>query len=299
MTLLEAKYARPLIDWYLRERTPMAFGLHRHELASRLVRIENSGLRYCLDFSAYDASLAPNLISFAFEVLKTHFNEVDEKEWNSIVHYFIHTRIIMPDGYVYQKHQGVPSGSYFTQLIDSVLNFTVLQYLSFRLTNQPIYEDKVLVLGDDSIFTMVNFFPMALIRKVLGEVGITVNLVKSVIARKVTEVSEFLGHVWIRGVVNRSSSDIAKRMAFPERPLRMEPRVRIVSRILAYGADAINAHLIIARWSRYRGPNIMAIYFRDVLNEPILGWREFQSGNERALSYPKTALDQAYLGIMV
>jgi hypothetical protein len=300
MTLLEATYARPLIDWFLAERTPMAFGLHRHELASRMVRIENSSLRYCLDFSSYDASLHPALISFAFEVLRTHFGEVNYKEWDSIVHYFIHTRIILPDGYVYQKHQGVPSGSYFTQLIDSICNFLILQYMSFRLDGQPIYEDKVLVLGDDSLFGMATYHPMGLIQKICSELGISVNVVKSVIAKKSSDLSEFLGHVWFRGVVNRESSEIAKRMAFPERPLKLDPRLRIVTRILAYGSDAINAHLIIAKWSRYKGPNIMGIYFRDVLNEPILGWKEFQqSSNKRIFSFPKTALDQAYVGILV
>lgn len=300
MTLLEAKYARPLIDWFLCQRTPMAFGLHRHELASRLVRIDNSSLRYCLDFSSYDASLHPSLISFVFEVLKTHFREVDDIGWNSIVHYFIHTRIIMPDGYVYQKHQGVPSGSYFTQLVDSIANFLILQYLSFRLDAQPIFEDKVLVLGDDSIFGMATYHPMALIQKVCSELGVKVNVEKSVLAKKASDLSEFLGHVWLRGVVNRESSDIAKRMAFPERPLKLDPRLRIVTRVLAYGCDALNAHLIITRWSRYKGPNIMSIYFRDTLTEPILGWREFQnSGAERVLSFPKTALDQAYAGILI
>lgn len=300
MTLLEAQYARPLIDWFLAERTPMAFGLHRHELAARLVRIENSSLRYCLDFSSYDASLHPSLISFAFQVLKTHFRMVDDKAWESIVHYFIHTRIILPDGMVYQKHQGVPSGSYFTQLVDSICNFLILQYVSFRLDGQPIQQDKVLVLGDDSIFGMATYHPLVLIAKVVGELGVKMNAIKSVLAKKTSELSEFLGHVWFRGVVNRDAREIAQRMAFPEKPLRLDPRMRIVTRILAYGSDAINAHIIIAKWSRYKGPNIMAMYFRDVLNEPILGWREFQeSDHKRILSFPKTALDIAYSGILI
>lgn len=299
MTILEAKFARPLIDWFLADRSVMAFGLHRHELAARMVRIENSGLRYCLDYSKYDSSLHPRFISMAFQILKTHFRDVDCEGWDSIVHYFIHTRIIMPDGLVYKKHQGVPSGSYFTQLIDSICNFISIQYMSFRVVSKPIYEDKILVLGDDSIFAMNKHVPLELLRKIAHELGLTVNVAKSKVMCSREELSEFLGHVWVRGLVNRDVNEIAKRMAFPERPIMLDVRKRILTRIMAYGSDALNAHLIIMRWSRYKGPLITGMYFRDILNEPFLGWRELIDGDRPSLSFPKTALDQAYLGIMV
>jgi hypothetical protein len=302
MTILEAKYARPLIDEYLSQRSVMAFGLHRHELASRLVRIENANLKYSLDFSSFDSSIHPRLIDVAFKVLKTNFDPelVNKGEWDSIVHYFIHTPIVMPDGLLYKKHQGVPSGSYFTQLVDSIVNFITLQYMSFKSTSRPIREDKVLVLGDDSVFSFDKHLPLELIAKVIGELGIKVNAQKSRIVKGMKQSLEFLGHVWVKGLVNREEIEIAKRMAFPERHIQIDdPRKRIVTRVLAYGSDALNAHLIINRWSIYKGPNVMGMYFRDVLSHPVTGWQEFVQSESGFSAYPKTALDQSYKGILV
>jgi len=298
MTLLEAKYARPLIEYFLDRRTPMAFGLHRHELAARLVPIGNSGVRYCFDFSGYDATLHPRLLSMAFMVLKSHFVSVDDLEWDRMVHYFIHTPIIMPDANLYVVHQGVPSGSFFTQLIDSVLNFFALQYAAIKLVGKPILPDKVLVLGDDGIFGFDAFIPISVWATTFKDLGLRLNSEKSEILRFGESVS-FLGHTWDRGLVNRDLDDIAKRLAFPERIVKIDdPRLRIVSRVLAFGSDAINAHLIIMRWARYKGPDIRGIYFRETLTEPFLGWREFTSGDRIDVSFPKEALSQSYVGIL-
>lgn len=45
--------------------------------------------------------------------------------WDIIVDYIIHTPIRFADGERHVKHSGVASGSYFTQLIDSIVNYIV------------------------------------------------------------------------------------------------------------------------------------------------------------------------------
>jgi hypothetical protein len=298
MTLLEAKYLRPLIDHFLAIRSPIAFGLHRHELASRLVPIENMGVRMCFDFSGYDSSVSSRLISNAYNVLKTHFRYVDEIEWDRMVHYAIHTPILMPDGNIYVKHRGIASGSLATNLIGSICNFFATMYAYLRLTNKPVESNKILVLGDDGISGIDVYIPIQRWASVFKELGLTINVRKSLITRFGDDV-EFLGHTWTKGLVNRDLHSIAKRMAFPEKHLDIEDtRKRIVTRVLAYGSDALNAHLIIQRWSHYKGPDIVAMYFRDVLNEPLLGWKEFQTGDRSLSTIPNGALNQAYIGLL-
>jgi hypothetical protein len=299
MTLLEAKYARPLITEFLRVRTPMAFGLHRHELAARMLPITNSGLRYGFDFSGFDSSIHPRMISRAFMVLRSHFKTINEPEWDRMIHYFIHTPILMSDGFIYTVHKGVPSGSYFTQLVDSIINYFSVQYATLSLTGKPVEREKLLVLGDDGLVGFDVFIPLPKWTMKFKELGLTLSVSKSELTRFGEPVS-FLGHTWKFGVVDRAPIDVAKRMAFPERPVLIDdPRLRIVSRVLAYGSDALSAHTIIMKWARYKGPDVRTIYFRDTLTDPVMGWREFVSGDRPSRSFPAGALDQMYLGVLV
>merc|ERR1712094_37528 len=81
--------------------------------------------------------------------------------WNQLIDYFINTPLLIGNE-IWVKHGGVPSGSYFTQLIDCVLNMIALFYgvllLARRLSPQDPKLSRVLahinVLGDDSIMKL-------------------------------------------------------------------------------------------------------------------------------------------------
>ena len=119
ITLAEARYARPLIEKFLRIQTPMAFGFKNMDLSCRLTPIDNSNVRYGLDMSKFDSSVPSWMIGFAFDVLASWFSFDSEElvRYEKVKRYFIHTPILMPDGNVYRKSVGIPSGSYFTQQI--------------------------------------------------------------------------------------------------------------------------------------------------------------------------------------
>lgn len=273
MTIAESRFARPLIDHYLRSYTCMAFGLHKHHVAARLVPISNSGLRYSLDFSGFDTSIRAEFIGKAFQILKTFFpeNEENEKYWSVITRYFIHTPIIMPDGYVYQKHGGVPSGSFFTQMIDSIVNYFAIQYMSLRISEQPVEDRKLLVLGDDSVFGWNKLVSLDQIQDVMSEIGLKINVLKSLVSRE-NELIEFLGHSWNRGLMDRSPEEIAKRMAFPEVYSKLtDPHLRMATRMLSYSADAVSSWLIIYKWSQYRSFEIATILTQDIDESGLTG----------------------------
>jgi hypothetical protein len=220
MTLLEARFARPVIDWFLKVRIPpMAFGQTNAGVGAQTVRISNSGVRVSLDFSGFDSTVPVQLVEAAFSILSTHFDQWNDEErrcWSVVRHYFTNTPIAMPDGCMYVKRRGVPSGSYFTQLIGSVVNFIAVQYAHHRMYGTTLHPSKVLVLGDDCTFGAVENPDMEAFAQSLAELGLRINLQKTVVSR-FGEPLPFLGHEWICGLKFRDVHELAKRAVFPER----------------------------------------------------------------------------------
>lgn len=298
MTLLEARFARPLINALKLSRTPMAFGLRRFELAARAVPISNSKVRYGLDMSGFDSSIAPWLISTAFRILRTWFSDdqVDDG-WEKVVNYFIHTPILMPDGYVYRKHKGVPSGSYFTQLIDSIVNYIVIQYVSLCAFGKPVDDDKLLVLGDDSLFGMDAFVSMEQVVASAKRLGFKVNAEKSDISRFGSPF-QFLGHAWVNGIVDRPVLDIVKRMVFPEKPNNIKnTRERVFTRALGYYCDARSAHALYLAGLKVRDYELERVFSEGPVSA-VTGWQEFQSTENRD-SLSDHGISQANIGILM
>lgn len=301
ITMAESSFARPLINHYLSIRCPMAIGMHRHKLSARMVSLCNCHAKYGLDFSGFDSSISAKLIDMAFSVLakQVDWSKSSKSDWEKIENYFIHTPILMPDGHVYTKHRGVPSGSYFTQMIDSVVNYFAIQYATISLFGYAVHLDKLLVLGDDSLFSLPKAISLEHYKRVLLTLGLTVNADKSVLSLD-DEPVHFLGHIWKHGLVDRDPIDIAKRMAFPEKHSdEPDGRVRVKQRIYPYVADAISAHNIIAHYSWFGGPPLKT-YLRagQVSDVMMTGWREYLSTVMQESSNTNEFLELAYVGIL-
>lgn len=301
ITMAESTFARPLINYYLGRRCPMAIGMHRHKLSARMVSLCNCHAKYGLDFSGFDSSISAKLIDMAFSVLakQVDWSHSSKTDWEKIENYFIHTPILMPDGHVYTKHRGVPSGSYFTQMVDSIVNYFAIQYATISLFGYAVHLDKLLVLGDDSLFSLPKAISLNLYRDKLLELGLTVNASKSVLSLD-NEPVHFLGHVWKHGLVDRDPIDIAKRMAFPEkRSIVVDGRERVKQRIYPYVADALSAHTIISNYSWFGGPPLKT-YLRagQVSDIMTTGWKEYMNTVMEDSSNTNEFLELAYVGIL-
>nr|AVP26802.1 RNA-dependent RNA polymerase [Rhizoctonia solani dsRNA virus 5] len=115
------------------------------------------------DLSEFDQHVTDWIIRDVFALLKTWFDftkVVDsegkvwnvnpaqsERRWNAMVSYFIKTKIRLPQGAVIQKFQGVPSGSMWTNLMDTIVNCVQMRTICRRM-GLPIYKDYYY--GDDS-----------------------------------------------------------------------------------------------------------------------------------------------------
>lgn len=309
MTLLEGRFAAPLINLYLKRRTPMAFGRTKLGLSARIRAIRNLDFQYSLDYSGFDSSIHPELIRMAFRIIRSWFSPEYKSDIDLLESYFINTLIVMPDGYIYRKERGVPSGSYFTQVVDSIVNFISVEYMTLVLYNQFISPKEILVLGDDSLFGMRHTVNLRAAANVLAEIGLTMNPLKVSQTRDGEDV-HFLGHGWTSGLPHREPMELAKRMAYPERwdesrvkSMRPDPgaghltsdAVWISERTCAYLSDAVETYAIVRDFTWNQRLQVFQLAYVCQYDIPVTGWQLFM----RSMGWDRlmTPSSMLYLGV--
>ena len=91
-----------------------------------------------VDESRFDSNVTTWLINIAFDILKDNIifpDEMSRHAFSYSLEFFIHTPVIMPDGKMWLKHTGVPSGSFFTSMIDSIVNRICITYAHLQCSN--------------------------------------------------------------------------------------------------------------------------------------------------------------------
>jgi len=227
MTVIEGLLAYPLIQRFKDGVTPMAFALPSGALGTKLVVASyHNEFAYSIDMSAYDSSISSSLIKEAFKILRTWF-DLDAIEpvtgktvrdiFRLVEKYFTTSHIVMPDGHVYKgRRHGVPSGSYFTQVVDSIVNVIIAGTISSRFS-MNVDKKEIFVLGDDLLMWSNRKIDLDIIaRYASGVFNIQFNPDKS---RRYDhdEPVHYLGRDWPNGLPDISTEEIVKRMVYPER----------------------------------------------------------------------------------
>lgn len=234
MNLVETQYARPLIERFKTFKSPMHFGVAQRVTSSSLRRMADMyKYAYSLDYSQFDASLSREMIFAAFRILQTWFdtsgnvNDVPNARWpweeqgikhsdvwSKIVNYFVTSPIVMPDGNLYYgRRNGVPSGSFFTQIIDSICNVMLVGMINHRY-NLRIKEDQVFVLGDDCLIYTNKHFDLKKVSRFLHNRKVTLNADKCEVGES-NEV-HFLGRNWVYGKPTAPMQELVDKVTQPE-----------------------------------------------------------------------------------
>lgn len=216
MTILEATFARPLIDKFKEITSPMPYAKYRVEIGARMAYSLTARNKVGLDFSKFDSSPSAELINVAFSILQTWFDFDAEtmKIWESVKHYFINTPIVMLDGNLYKvKHHGIPSGSYFTQLVDSIINYILVTAAMTEFNLHP-HESNIFVLGDDSVFSTNEDVNLNELKFFFKRFGFNLNVDKSLVSN---DKVHFIGFDWNRGCTEKPLDKAISIMTQPEK----------------------------------------------------------------------------------
>jgi hypothetical protein len=239
MTIIEAMIARPLINYFLNIQHVMTFGDFSHETGMRIRRSASEcKYHYSIDYSQFDSTVGPLFIQYAFNAFRTWFDLSDEVMENVTVKdvfdriesYFITCPIVMPSrgkkypDMVTGKNSGVPSGSYFTQLVDSFANVALIFAANARF-KLGLKDHNVYVLGDDCLFFCNSNGGRHLLQQLsqfLSNFGFKVNPAKGSHGLSTDDV-EYLGRTWRNGFPLRKMSEIIRGALYPQKYRRYSP----------------------------------------------------------------------------
>lgn len=145
----ELKFAKPFqqklvrAEWYSGGKSDRYIGNQIYRYKRRYTKFIS------LDYSSYDQSISAWMIREAFDVIREAFDshEFDEELFKIIREDFINKVFITPDGLV-EAHKGVPSGSMWTQIIDSIVNRLMIDTYMNAI---KCSDYRMLIMGDDNL----------------------------------------------------------------------------------------------------------------------------------------------------
>lgn len=290
MTLLEGKFAVPLYSVMKRYRTPMMFAKSKAEVGALVDSfVKNTGdCVYGLDYSKFDSTIPSYMIRFAFKVIRTWFDfqgDEDQQAWDTVVKYFIHTPIVMSDGNLYTgKKHGVPSGSYFTQIVDSIVNVALVGALSHHF-GLKVSHRNFFVLGDDVILSTYKGWKLNDVAQYLKSTfGIILHPQKCEVAK-----AHFLGADWPVVTPTRKLQELVDKAFWPERYRtyageNKEQKLDDARHVLlSYSQVAYNAWVLVDYRYRmgykYNDATIESWYKHDINAKWMSGYQRYATEN--------------------
>lgn len=247
---LEGRLMLPITQALRRYNTPYSFGCTTMGMSGLLNRISYCPIQFCLDWSKFDSTVPHRVIHSVFNIIKSWFDSVDETMFDVIVRYFCTCPILMPDLRVYKgRVRGIPSGSWFTQLVGSMCNLFLTEYISYCIGEN--IQDSV-YLGDDSVLGMDRMPKLENWERVARDVGMNINRSKQRITHG---TPHYLGHSWGGIWPVRPIEETIQRMCTSERYKFFNSKEELlqyrVSKIKAYLIDNPDSYELVLKYLKF------------------------------------------------
>lgn len=220
--LLEGLFADPLIQHFMDRTTFYFIGKDPLLAVPALIQeiLSYTDYVYQLDWSAFDSSVQEWEIRFAFhclEQLLVYPSKVEKQIWHFVKELFIYRKIACPDQKVRLKTLGIPSGSCFTNIIGSIVNYVRIQFLFLKLTHQPAV---AYTHGDDSLAGVdaTQYIQLSILQAECDQYNWQLNGLKSLIST-VAEQTVFLSRTVKEGQNFRDTLTCLRMLKYPEYPV--------------------------------------------------------------------------------
>ena len=172
-----------------------------------------------LDYSAYDQSIPSWLIKASFDVIKSWFvfrNDREKRLFDVIVNDFVNKSFVWKEGKLVRAYHGVPSGSMYTQIIDTIANWIMIQ----TYYNSKGREETVAcnICGDDNLIFHHGWLDEAdLCSYLTKNFGIVAHPDKCDRGTCKTDDPKYLSRTWRLRDVYRNPKVLVSKMLCPER----------------------------------------------------------------------------------
>ncbi len=149
-TLREMRYFRPFLEF--ERRLPWRTALLNPEAVDKSIdkliteSIKNNRRIASIDFPQYDATVKRNLQSATFNYIKSSFQDQFDSEIDDIAQRFATIGLVTPDGIRTGCH-GVPSGSTFTNTVDSAVQHLISKHFG-------VSDEMKQIQGDDGVYSV-------------------------------------------------------------------------------------------------------------------------------------------------
>lgn len=214
--IAELKFAKPIQE-YMGKVDYYAGGKSFDEIG-RIISGYKAKHKYfvTLDYSSYDQTISSWLIRDAFEILRSAFpvmTKQDSELYEVIVDSFINKQFVLNEGIV-KSSKGVPSGSMFTQIIDSIVNRLMVLTYFYSIDSSC----KMIIMGDDNTIFSNAVINLDLIASYIRKnFGIEVNPDKSMFGQCLKDDLEFLSCFWRDNGRWRCPEILCSKLLYSER----------------------------------------------------------------------------------
>lgn len=195
--ILEDCYIIPFVKHFIENDTFYVIGRNGGSISKLLYnKLHNQGPITSLDVSSFDQDLIIQASVAAFGILRQQLTLTRDQisEFENIVKYFCTSLMVSKtkgsSSYGFIKTNGVPSGSGFTNMIDTIAHAIILEYL------EPGIINKCLICGDDNIFPSKGIDLKNLFQGYKNSFNLTISIEKTKTYDSSDKIS-FLGFQWI------------------------------------------------------------------------------------------------------